>query len=114
MLLMSNRTLEAALERGRVAPPKKPAKRPGRPPKAKPKAYPEEIQTFIRNFLMECQENAIKAHEAAVAILSAAPTLPGAENQLAYWKHILRAIDWLLSYVNRRQRHLTNTNFVDP
>lgn len=85
----------------------------GRPKKPRAQAYPEEIQVMLRNFLMERQEDAIKAHEAAVAILNAAPTLPGAENQLAYWKHILRAIDWLLSFVSRRQRHLTNTIFVN-
>lgn len=79
--------------------------------KAKPVAYPQEIQDMITLFMAERKEDALEAFKSAQTVAAIAPTVPGTMGQLEYWRRVIQAIEWIESYIPRRQRHLRGVKF---
>jgi len=58
----------------------------------------------VRGFLLSFRAGALRAYQQAVRA-QALDTEARGDNQAAYWRSVVRACDWLLSFVTPRSPH---------
>lgn len=70
---------------------------------------PADHQHVIAGYLMWWRVQAEYAAERAAELAAVSTEDVGSLGTLAYWQHVVRAIDWLLYHVPHRQQYLEIT-----